>query len=257
MLELIGIPSENGSLGKNAGCRKAPQAISRFLRKRIRTIPVFEQDVEKTQETVFRFAWKIFSKKRKRLPIFLGGDHSITYSLFKAFAKKNKMAGLLVLDAHADSAVFFKPVSHEDFNRVLVEEKALSPRRLLLVGVRKTWPVEQQFLKRKKIQVIPGHAVRRNFAKAERELNRFLDSVPLLYLSIDIDALDPSVAPATGYLEKSGLSKKTLFRLLEIVVKSGKLRGADLVEINPTKTGAKKTVQLACEIVRFLERNAE
>ncbi len=250
---LVKVPSEQGSLDKNIGCSKAPEALVSALSLKADAVDVVSSNIEETDRRIYTKALELFKKNKTAL--FLGGDHSITYSTFSAFSKHfgAEHSSLLIFDAHADAYESFKPVSHEDMNRVLIEEKKLLPENLLLVGVRNIYEPEKKFIEKHSIQVISAEQVSLEPFHALQLVEEFAAKAKNLYVSIDIDAFDPSIAPATGYLEKNGLLWKQFEGLLSPALKSEKLWAADLVEFNPLKKGAKKT-QILCEniIKKFL-----
>lgn len=239
-MRVVLVPSSQGALGKNDGCEKAPQAIAEAVVPNYESVSVVPNNLEETNE-------KILEKAGQHpQALFIGGDHSVTYPLFKAFAEnfKGKKAGLLCFDAHADCAQYFLPPSHEDWLRVLVEEGLVEAENVLFIGVRKVFDVEKDWLEKTPV----------NFFAGKNSLKKFLESVDALYLSIDIDAFDPSIAPGTGYLEKKGLGKEEFFVLLSQIMSSRKVKAVDLVEVNPEKDVEGKTVRLAREITLFLTR---
>ncbi|MBI4053472.1 MAG: arginase family protein [Candidatus Diapherotrites archaeon] len=256
------VPSEQGSLDKNRGCAKAPAAIIKALEKEgikpeNESVAVVQSDIEATDEAIFLAAKKAFAEKAgpEKFPVFLGGDHSITYSLFRAFSKTfGKDSALVIFDAHADCCQFFKPVSHEDMNKVLVEEGLLKPENLLIIGLRKVFDVEKGFLRKNKIKSIAPQTANLETQKARAQLRGFLAKRKNIYVSIDIDAFDPGFAPATGYPEKKGLLEKPFFSLLDVLLESGKVKAYDLVEANPSMNGGRKTVGLAARIIGKIAR---
>ena len=107
-MDIIKIRSSQGSLGKNLGCEKAPDLViekfnEMFLNENyfssevnVYGVKIYDSNIEKTNESILNEAKK-FDKA-----IFLGGDHSITYNIFKAFSYKFRNTGLLIFDAHPD-----------------------------------------------------------------------------------------------------------------------------------------------------------
>ncbi len=243
-MKIIKIPSSQGSLGKNIGCEKGPEAILKtFLKKKVlSTIEIGEVKVNSNNidET---------NKNIEKAPgdIFLGGDHSVTYSLFKGFAKKNENYGLLIFDAHPDCAFYVKSISHEDFVRKLVDEGILDKRNLVYVGVRKSGEAEIEFLN--DVKTISVQEVRDNIENVKNDLITFFKKLKKFYLSIDIDVLDPKFAPGTGYLEQNGLDIKELIYLVSGVRKLKDLGRIDLVEVNPVKDINNITVRNAAKIL--------
>lgn len=256
------IPSEQGSLGKNRGCSLAPKKLTKQLAKKpwqnfeLVEIPVIENNIEATDESIFENAKKII-KRKNCFPIFLGGDHSVSYSVFRAFALSHENPALVVFDAHPDCVQFFKPLSHEDWISGVVEENLVKKENVLLLGVRKIHKLEQQYLKKKKIQVIKASAIKKNLKKSANELEMFLKKHESVYLSVDIDVFDPKLCPGTGYLEKHGLNEKQFFALFEKILESKKLKALDLAEANPLKDKNGKTLKLSGKILKTAIKSIE
>ena len=251
-MKVVKVPSEQGSLEKNIGCAKAPDAIVLHLSLKADSVKVVPSNIEETDKCIYEKALRLLQEDKK--PLFLGGDHSITYSTFSAFSKHfgAKNSALIIFDAHADAYQSFKPVSHEDMNRVLIEEKKLLPENLLLVGARKLFKPEREFLEKHSVQAISSEDVALKPFHSLQSIEEFLSSAKNLYLSIDIDVFDPSIAPGTGYLEEHGLLWKHFEGLLSTVLKRDKLRAADLVEFNPLKDMEGKTLALCGNIIKKL-----
>ena len=158
----------------------------------------------------------------------------------KAFAKKHKNPCLLIFDAHVDMSNDFLPPTHEDFNKTLIEQKILEPENLMIIGARKIYDIEEGYIKEKNIQILE---------KSDLEKIKEFVKGKDVYLSIDIDVLDPSEAPGTGYCEPNGLKINDLLKLLREI----KPKAIDIMEINPkkdvnnmtSKLGAKLIVELA------------
>lgn len=242
-MKLIKIPSSQGSLEKNLGCELAPELLCK--EKESELIKVIQSDIEATDSNIYSKAKEVVKEK----PIFVGGDHSITYTLFKAFSENFPEASLIIFDAHADSTSFFKPVSHEDMNKVLIEEGILEKERLLIIGIRKIWDEEKPFLEKNKIQLLSSEEIHSDFKEAREKLREFLSKQKNIYVSFDIDALDPSIAPGTGYREENGLTEQESFDFLEMILGSGKVKAGDLVEINPNLDEKGKTLEIGKKIL--------
>jgi len=247
---LVKVPSSQGSLDKNLGCELTPGILCKG--KEAETVDVVQSDIEATDQAIYSKAKEVIHQK----PIFIGGDHSITYSLFKAFSESFENASLIIFDAHADCTSFFKPVSHEDMNKVLIEEGLLEKKKLLIIGIRKIWDEEKPFLEKNKIQLIYSKEIHENLEKAKEKLKKFLEEQKNIYVSFDIDGLDPSIAPGTGYCEENGLTEQEAFDLLEQVLNSGKVKASDLVEINPKLDKEDKTISIGKKIIGKLIQNA-
>jgi guanidinobutyrase len=169
-------------------------------------------------------------------PLTLGGDHTLTLPILRAMRKRHEPVGLIHVDAHADinEAMFGERVAHGTPFRRAVEEEILDARRVVQIGLRGTgyaaddfdWPRRQGF------RVVQAEECwHRSLAPLMAEVREQVGGGPV-YLSFDIDSLDPAFAPGTGTPEIGGL---TVMQGLEIVrgCRGLDLVGADLVEVSP------------------------
>jgi len=257
---IIKIPRIN-ALG-NKGPEKAGNFILQELKKiypgfgklDLEEIHVDNSNVEEAEELIYKNCKKEFEKLgEKDFRIFLGGDHSISYPCFKAFKEEFENCFLIVFDAHADCMGFLKEPTHEEWLRGVVEKCGLTGSEVVLIGLRKVESEEKRFLQEKGIKYFSG----------EEDLGEIADYVEGksfgkdIYVSIDVDVLDPAFAPAVNYPEQDGLSSKDFFYLLEKIFSLSKLKALDIVEIVPEKDKLSdlKTIKLGAEILkRFLEK---
>ncbi len=238
---LVKVPSSEGSLEKNLGCEKAPDEIVKLLNNfEVKEVEVVKGDLDKTGENI----------EKTKGDIFIGGDHSITYFSFKSFAKNKKNPGLLILDAHLDSDYYTKTVTHEDFVRKLVDEKILKKENVIWVGVRRIFKVEKEFTKG--LNVFKMKSVKSNLKRVSRKVLDLCRGFSDVYLSIDIDVLDPVYAPGTGHKEKNGMRDKELFFFLKRLKFLHNIGRVDLVEVNPDKDEDERTIKLAVRIINRL-----
>ena len=178
----------------------------------------------------------------------MGGDHSITYSTFKAFSEKNKNVGLIIFDAHPDCQSDFK-VTHEDFLRVLIKEKLLKPENVILVGIRKWTNEEFAYLRDNNIKFFTSEQLYTNFVETCDIIIGISRNFDKLYVSLDIDVIDPAFAPGTGYIEPLGLQPRELFYILKRFKRLENLKWVDIVEVNPKKDINNMPVKLASRII--------
>ncbi len=252
------VKSEQGSLNKNKGTALAPELLLKklnVLEYQKTEIQVIENNIEETDKSIKENAKRLML--RKKFPVFLGGDHSISYSTVKAFSERHKNSSVIVFDAHPDCVQFFKPISHEDWIQGIVEEKIIDKKNILLIGTRKIHKLEKKYLEKKKIQTIKAEEIKKETKNAMEKLNKFLQKSQNIYLSIDIDVFDPKVCPGTGYLEKGGLTEKQFAPFFEKVLESGKVKAIDLVEINPKKDKKGKTLKVGENILKKILKHAE
>lgn len=229
---IVKIPFING-LGKTKGCEKAPD----ILAKNAEEIETDNANVEESTAKIFKEALR-FLKSGKRV-LFIGGDHSISYPLARAFAKSlRKKKCLVVFDAHADCMKPLPEPTHEEWLRAVIEEKLFD--KIVLIGLRKIEPEEEKFLKgRKEAKVLSKNEI------------VDLPNDCEIYLSIDMDVFDPDIAPGTGYLEPKGMTKEEFYNLVDKI--KSKAKAIDLIEVNPEKDLNNKTVKLALDIIDRLK----
>ena len=146
---------------------------------------------------------------------------------------KGKNKGIIIFDAHPDLEVGTKTVDHESYLRKLIEEGSIKKENVVLIGVRNFSKNELNFIKDNKIRIISMDKIIENGIKETAEdVMELALGFSDLYLSIDVDVLDPAFAPGTGYMEPGGLSMRELLYFLLRIKKMRNLRRVDLVEIN-------------------------
>jgi arginase len=155
-------------------------------------------------------------------PISLGGDHSITYPIIRAFARKYKELSILHFDAHPDLYDNFHEnrYSHASPFARIMEERLVS--RLVQVGIR-TFNTHQ----REQVAKFGVESIEMRDLRDDLEL-KFETPV---YISFDMDALDPAFAPGVSHREPGGLSTRQAIDIIQRL--QGKVVGADIVEFNP------------------------
>ena len=255
-MKLIKIPSSLGGLGKANSSEQAPDRIVEKTKElwlsENGVLPLFDVDeVKIVKSNIAETNKAIFDKigAAKSNFIALGGDHSITHSCFKAFAQNNPNAGIVVFDAHPDLMQSFDVPSHENFLRMLIEEGFVKKENVILVGTRNSDKEELNFIKQNKIKVF---SMKEISAEGKESACDAIMSVAKdfgsLYLSIDIDAVDPAFAPGTGYPEAGGLTSRELLYFIQRIRLLKNFRAADIVEVNPAKDVNDMTSLLAAKI---------
>lgn len=255
-MQIIKVPTSQGGLEKS-GSEKAPDKIVEGLKDTWSNtkgfIPKYEvseidikgeSDVKKINETIFKLS-------KDKTGIFLGGDHSITYGLFRSFALNNKNAGLIVFDAHPDVYHTFEFATHGDWLKYLIEEKIISPENVMVIGVRNADPKELDYFKIKKIAHIMMHNIQ-NIETTCDSIMEFANKFQSFYLSIDIDVIDPAFAPGTGYLEPCGFTSREMLYFVKRLKLLKGLKSADIVEVNPQFDINNITSKLAAKLVAEL-----
>ncbi|MCC7570414.1 agmatinase [Candidatus Micrarchaeota archaeon] len=172
--------------------------------------------IEKTKE------FCRFINKKNKFPIFLGGEHTISIGPVLAFKEYYKELSVLCFDAHLDLRdKFEEKYSHACVMR-RINEKGVG---VSYVGVRSCCEEEIEFVKNNKLKVQWDNVY---------DVKKLISSLKKnVYISIDLDVLDPSVMPAVGTPEPGGLGWYELLEILKEVFRSRKIVGADVVELCP------------------------
>lgn len=183
------------------------------------------------------------------IPIVLGGDHSITWPSATAVAEIRRpgSVGIVHFDAHADTANDDWGVlaGHGTPMRRLIESGAVLGKNFVQVGLRGYWPPLDVF------EWMQENGLRYHFMKEIEErgadavvddaIAEALDGADSIYLSIDVDVVDPGLAPGTGTPEPGGLMTRELLRAIRRIVAAVDLAGMDIVEVSPPYDHAEQT----------------
>jgi agmatinase len=174
------------------------------------------------------------------IPLTLGGDHSITEPCVRACASEGPL-GLIHFDAHTDTAseLWGVEVSHGTPMRRLVEQGHVDARRYAQIGLRGYWPGEPEFAWQESVGITSFfmHDVRELGIAAVVERTTEIVGEGPVYLTVDIDSLDPAFAPGTGTPEPGGMNVHELLSACRRVADSVELVGADVVEVLPARSG--------------------
>jgi agmatinase len=184
--------------------------------------------------------------KAGKFPVLLGGEHSVTLGLAFELQKKYPRLSFLQLDAHADLRGEFEgtPYSHACVARRLSEQGAL-----VQVGIRSLSVEESVFLKKSFVRSYPWHTLADRPGWEEEAIGHL---GPEVYVTIDLDVLDPAIMPATGTPEPGGLDWRTLTRFLRKVAQARKVVGFDVVELAPIPGWVAPDFLAAKLIYRFI-----
>jgi agmatinase len=165
--------------------------------------------------------------RAKKFPVLLGGEHSITLGAARVMQKKCPRVSFLQFDAHADLRQSYEgtPFSHACIGRRMAE---LGP--LVQVGIRSLTREESRFINKGRVKTYFWHQLE-GIPRWEEEVLSSLS--PEVYVTIDLDVLDPAIMPATGTPEPGGLNWRALTALLRRVAREKKVVGFDVVELTP------------------------
>lgn len=172
-------------------------------------------------------------------PIVLGGDHSITYPVLKAFARKFKPLDVLHFDAHPDlyEDLYGDRLSHAcPFARILEDGLAAS---VVQVGVRAITATHRATALKRGVRMVEMKDIQDPLHL------RFANPV---YISFDLDALDPAFAPGVSHHEPGGLTTRQALQVIQSL--KGRIVGLDVVELNPTRDPSSITAAAAFKIIK-------
>ena len=185
-------------------------------------------------------------------PLTLGGDHTLSLPILRAMAKKHGPLALLHIDAHADinSHMFGEEIAHGTPFRRAFEEELLDADQVFQIGLRGTGYTAEDFdwASERGFQVVQAEQLwHQSAAPLMDQIRQQIGARPV-YLSFDIDSLDPAYAPGTGTPEIGGL---TSIQALEIIrgCRGLSLVGADLVEVSPPYDTNGNTALLAANLL--------
>ncbi|HXG25663.1 MAG TPA: agmatinase [Candidatus Binatia bacterium] len=191
------------------------------------------------------------------IPIVLGGDHSITWPSASAIAELRSPGsiGIVHFDAHADTASdsFGQLAGHGSPMRRLIESGAVSGRNFVQVGLRGYWPPPEvmDWMREQGLRWHLMTEIEERGAEAviDQAIEEALDGADAVYLSVDIDVVDPGSAPGTGTPEPGGMLPREVLRAVRRIVGRVELAGMDVVEVAPPYDWAESTSSIANRIV--------
>jgi agmatinase len=165
--------------------------------------------------------------KRDKFPMILGGEHSITGPVVRAIAAKHRNLSVLQIDAHADMRDTFMGTPH---NHACAMRRVSECARLTQVGIRSLSPEEAAAIPSLPTTVFYDF----NMRQQPDWMDRVVDSLgETVYITIDVDGMDPAIMPATGTPEPGGLAWYELLALLRKTIEKRNVVGCDIVELAP------------------------
>jgi agmatinase len=210
-----------------------------------------ERGLRVIHEKVFRVA------SAGPIPVVLGGDHSITYPSAAAVARHvwPRKMGIVHFDAHADTGAdqWGSLVGHGTPMRRLLEEGWVQGKNFVQVGLRGYWPERETFdwMREQGFRWHTMAEIEERGAEAviADAVDEALDGPDCIYLSVDIDVVDPGMAPGTGTPEPGGILARELLRAVRHIVGRVDLVGMDVVEVSPPYDQSEITAMLAHRVV--------
>ncbi len=242
-----------------AGCPPGPHLEAKVdWSEELRVIdfgdaPVLPADPARTHAAIEQLVRQVVTAGA--IPIVLGGDHSIAEPDVKAVSASTGPVGLVHFDTHTDTGVevFDVEISHGTPMYRLVRDRHVDPKRYVQIGLRGYWPGESEFHWQAE-QGITGffmHDVRDRGIRAIVEQAIAAVGPGPVFLSVDVDVLDPAYAPGTGTPEPGGMTSLDLLWACRELATHLEIVGMDVVEVLPTAVAsADLTALVADRIVR-------
>jgi agmatinase len=247
---VLGIPFD-GAVSFRQGAARAPATIRQFT---YNIAPITEEgqaltgfslcdygDVERDLDWARFFAGvteRALTVLKHPFALFIGGDHSVSIPLMKAYSQQtNEPFGVIHIDSHTDLADSYEGHrwSHACTARRLLEYPHMQPENLVFCGIRAYVEEELDFLRGH--PEITVHSARKMFQQGIRstaeEVIARLKGLSSIYLTLDIDCLDPAFAPGTGTPEAGGLTTRELLEFLRLIFAALPVRAMDIVEVAP------------------------
>lgn len=204
--------------------------------KGIATIIPIETDefeLKQTIDSIYSFTKEIL--KKDKFIVFLGGEHTISFPIIKAYYEHQNNISILHFDAHSDLRETYDntPYSHACFMaRVL--EFLPKPSDIIQVGIRAQCKEEFELIKKREINTFYAHKIRNGDYGCNWQKNIVDKLKENIYVTLDVDYFDPSLIPATGTPEPDGFYyNETIEVFREIRRKGKKIIGLDVVELSP------------------------
>lgn len=257
-LVIIGIPDESQSHSLRKGTSEAPHFIREisnirdsYMRKGTKTLGLPFSGL--SQKKVFDYGniprekiEEVFGKiiSKSKIPILIGGDHSITAEVIKSIQKKTEPLSLVYFDAHPDfvssTTNYYGSVFHDVLPNIDIKSS-------VQIGIRTPEQEELENIKKHNLKIITPFDIVENGVK--EIVNSILETIGNnVYISFDMDCIDPSFAPGVSVPVPMGLKNVEAVYLLKEIVKHG-IVGMDLMEVCPSYDIKDRTSHLASRII--------
>ena len=218
------------------------------------------------KETCARIAAKVVEESSAgAIPLVLGGDHSVALGTLGGLASAHGPGGVLWIDAHPDintpdtspsGNVHGMPLAAAlglagpEFESEAWPLPAVDPRRVALLGIRQLDEGERRLLREAGVRAFSMSEIDRiGVERATREALDLVAGPGFVHLSLDLDALDPEIAPGVGTPVRGGLTYREAHLALELIAESGLVGSLEVVEVNPILDRENTTATTAVELV--------
>ena len=241
--------------------------ITNFQAVDVGDIKIEPTDVELNLITIYNFLKKLYNQNEEIIPVMIGGDHFCTYSVVKAVGdqlEKKEEFGVLIFDSHLD---FYQEwdkgvYSHATISHRIYDLEYVNNKNLLIVGTRDIDIEEFDLARSENIKYLNAYHLIDGLDYYIDSIKEFFkkSNIKNLYVSIDIDSLDPSIAPGTGYAIPGGFSYRDIWKILKEITEVFNVIGFDLVEVAPNLDLENKmtcilAAKLIVEFMYFIRSN--
>ncbi len=214
--------------------------ITKFKVVDVGDVRIDQVDVNKNLKTIKNFIKDLYIENKNIIPIMIGGDHFCSYPVIKTvgdlFDKKQEF-GILLFDAHLD---FYQEwdkgvYSHATISHRIYDLEYINNKNLLIVGARDIDIPELEIAESQNVKYLSAYHVIEGLDNYIAKILSFFkkSNIKYLYISIDIDTLDPSIAPGTGFAIPGGFTYREIWKILKVIVENFEIIGFDLVEVAP------------------------
>ncbi|MFT4584178.1 MAG: guanidinopropionase [Gammaproteobacteria bacterium] len=264
-LALVGIPMDLGVTNR-AGARLGPRAVRSVERigpyhpthdivprailraADVGDVPMKSRfDLHQCLRDIEEFFVSL--RERNIVPLSVGGDHSITYPIMKALGAETPL-GMVHIDAHCDTGGAYdgEKFHHGGPFRQAVLAGVLDPKRCIQIGIRGTAGISTEFSYDSGMTVVHIEDVYRDGIEAVAERARAVVAGGPLYVSVDVDGIDPAYTPGTGTPEIGGLTPLEVQLLLRSL-RGLPIIGGDVVEIAPQYDSSSNTAHVGAAML--------
>ncbi|MHA1819204.1 MAG: arginase [Promethearchaeota archaeon] len=288
-IKIVGVPMDLGQ--KLRGVDMGPSAVRYAgLRKRLKNLGYEVHDegnirvairdniphekqvnylpsIVETLENVYNEASKIISEGA--FPIFIGGDHSISIGTIGGVTSNPKHNyGVIWIDAHGDFNTFETSPSGnihgmplaasvglgaEDLIYIGRKERKVDPKNVVMIGMRDLDEGEKELIRKSGVHIYTMRSIDElGMAEVVRRALDDLKNVDRIHVSLDVDVIDPNIAPGVGTPVPGGITYREAHLLMEMLSDSNKVCSFDICEINPIFDVENRSAKMAVELAASL-----
>ena len=227
----------------------------------------FFNAIDKVNSNICDAVYSALSSGNKVITI--GGDHAISWGSISGVLKHNPEVGIVYLDAHGDCNISERSESHhihamhmaylmgfgEDKYVRRYTKNILPVENILYVGARSLDPYEVDLINEQGISRITCSVINSDMVRTLNTINDFMSRFEQIHVSLDIDVLDPSIAPGTVVPEVGGITEEALHEILNFILrKNNQVKSVDLVEYNPLLDMEECTDRVVQKLVKAISR---